>query len=147
MKYETSWTRPGEGSLQLEKFLKEADLQEAISLKWKQIQYDNPQRFETEYKGYVVWLEWNKVRGAEMRLFGRGPKGKGGERSGYDVSPKAMSVTKEVATAVAKHFYGQRKIFVHNKIFSTKVSGYKNRAPDDYTTYRPGWKKNWSFSA
>ena len=38
-------------------------------------------------------------------------------------------------------------IYVNDKIFSTKVTGYQNRAPDDYTTYRPGWKKTWNWSA
>ena len=57
------------------------------------------------------------------------------------------SAAKEVAQAVAKHFYGQRIITLNGKVFSTKVAGYKDRAPDDYTTYRPGWKKDWKFTA
>ena len=54
---------------------------------------------------------------------------------------------KEVANAVAKNFHGQRIITLNGKVFSTKVAGFNNRAPDDYTTYRPGWKKDWKFSA
>jgi hypothetical protein len=53
----------------------------------------------------------------------------------------------KVATAVANHFRGQRIITLNGKVFSTKVTGYQDRAPDDYTTYRPGWKKTWNWSA
>ena len=130
MNYENSWTRPG--------LLGKAFLTEAISLKWKQTNYDNPQTFETEYKGHKVRLEWRKGerKGAEMRIYSEN-KGKTG----------ALPATARVASAVASHFRGQRKIFVNDKIFSTKVAGFKNRAPDDYTTYRPGWKKTWNWSA
>ena len=127
MNYENSWTQPGEGFIT-----------EAISLKWKETNRDNPQRFETTHKGEKVTLEWQKgpppkgdvnLTGAHMHIKGKG------------------SAAKEVAQAVAKHFAGQRIITLNGKVFSKKVSGFKNRAPDDYTTYRPGWKKDWSFTA
>ena len=50
MKYENSWTQPG--------VLGKTFLNEAISLKWTQTNYDNPQRFETEYKAQKITLEW-----------------------------------------------------------------------------------------
>ena len=121
MKYESSWTQPGEG------FLKEA-----VIFKWKETNRDNPQRFETEHKGHKVTLDWYKgnsmKKGGTMHIKGDG------------------SDAKQVATAVAKHFSGQRIITLNGKVFSTKVPGYKDRAPDDYTTYRPGWKKDWKFT-
>ena len=122
MNYENSWTQPGEGFLR-----------EAVSLKWKETNRDNPQRFETTHKGEKITLEWFK--GDSMK--------KGGTMHVKGVGAQA----KEVATAVAKHFAGQRIITVNGTIFSTKVAGFKDRGPDDYTTYRPGWKKNWRFSA
>ena len=125
MKYENSWTQPG--------VLGKTFLNEAISLKWTQTNYDNPQRFETEHKGHKVTLDWFK--GNSMK--------KGGTMHVRGVGFPA----KDVASAVAKHFSGQRIITLNGKVFSTKVPGFKDRAPDDYTTYRPGWKKDWSFSA
>ena len=122
MNYENSWTKPGLGLLN-----------EKVSLKWKETKRDNPQTFETEYKGQKMTLQWYKgnsmKKGGTMHIKGLG------------------SPAKDVASAVAKHFYGQRIITLNGKVFSTKVAGYKDRAPDDYTTYRPGWKKDWSFTA
>ena len=121
MNYENSWTQPGEG------FLKEA-----LSLKWKETNRDNPQTFETTHKGEKITLDWFKgdsmKKGGTMHVKGAGAQ------------------AKEVATAVAKHFAGQRIITVNGTIFSTKVAGFKDRGPDDYTTYRPGWKKTWNWS-
>ena len=130
MNYESSWTRPG--------LLGKAFLNEAISLKWKETNRDNPQRFETTHKGKKITLEWQK--------------GKAGSKY-YDDTGAHMHIkgpipeAKDVATAVAKHFAGQRIITLNGTIFSTKVAGFKNRGPDDYTTYRPGWKKTWNWSA
>jgi hypothetical protein len=122
MKYENSWTRPGEG------FLKEA-----VSLKWVETNRDNPQRFETEHKGQKITLEWFKgnsmKKGGTMHIKGNG------------------APAKEVAQAVGKHFAGQRIITLNGSVFSTKVAGFQDRGPDDYTTYRPGWKKTWNWSA
>jgi hypothetical protein len=122
MNYENSWTQPGQGFLT-----------EKVSLKWKQTNRDNPQSFETTFKGQNFKLDWFKgdsmKKGGTMHIKGTGPN------------------AKDVANAVAKHFYGQRIITLNGKVFSKKVKGYKNRGPDDYTTYRPGWKKNWRFSA
>ena len=122
MNYENSWTQPGEG------FLKEA-----VSLKWKETNRDNPQTFETTHKGEKITLDWFKgdsmKKGGTMHVKGAGAQ------------------AKEVATAVAKHFAGQRIVTLNGKVFSTKVAGYQDRAPDDYTTYRPGWKKTWNWSA
>ena len=122
MKYENSWTRPGEG------FLKEA-----VSLKWTEVNRDNPQTFETTHKGQKITLDWFKgdsmKKGGTMHVKGAGAQ------------------AKEVAQAVGKHFAGQRIITLNGKVFSTKVAGFNDRAPDDYTTYRPGWKKTWNWSA
>ena len=127
-----SWTIPGQG------YLREVYLEEAISLKWKETNRDNPQTFETTHKGEKITLKWQK--------------GKAGSKL-YDATGAYMRIegsgapAKEVATAVAKHFAGQRIITLNGKVFSTKVAGFKDRAPDDYTTYRPGWKKTWNWSA
>jgi len=122
-----SWTIPGQG------YLREVYLEEAISLKWKETNRDNPQTFETTYKAKKVTLDWYKgdsmKKGGTMHIKGNG------------------APAKEVAQLVAKHFYGQRIITLNGKVFSTKVAGFQDRAPDDYTTYRPGWKKDWSFTA
>jgi len=127
MNYENSWTQPGEGFLV-----------EKVSLKWKQTNRDNPQTFETTHKGKKITLDWQKgpTPGPKINLTGAHMHIKG------DGAP-----AKEVATAVAKHFAGQRIITLNGTIFSTKVAGFKNRGPDDYTTYRPGWKKTWNWSA
>ena len=131
-----SWTIPGQG------FLREVKLEEAIKLKWKETNRDNPQRFETTHKGQKVTLEWFKgpkpgpkinLTGAHMHI----------KSENQPAGPAAI----EVANAVAKHFSGQRIITLNGKVFSKKVSGFKDRGPDDYTTYRPGWRKNWSFTA
>ena len=131
MKYESSWTRPG--------LLGKSFLTEAISLKWKETKRDNPQTFETTHNGQKMKLEWYK--GDSMK--------KGGTMhvSAWGLPGAQSKEAKEVANAVAKHFAGQRIITLNGRVFSTKVAGFKDRAPDDYTTYRPGWKKNWSFSA
>ena len=131
MKYENSWTQPG--------VLGKTFLNEAISLKWTQTNYDNPQRFETEHKGHKVTLDWFK--GNSMK--------KGGTMhvSAWGLPGAQSKEAKEVATAVAKQFAGQRIITLNGRVFSTKVAGFKDRAPDDYTTYRPGWRKDWSFTA
>ena len=125
MNYESSWTRPG--------LLGKAFLNEAISLKWKETNRDNPQSFETTFKGQNFKLDWFKgnsmKKGGTMHIKGDG------------------AAARQVADAVAKHFYGQRIITLNGTIFSTKVAGFKNRGPDDYTTYRPGWKKTWNWSA
>ena len=127
-----SWTIPGQG------YLREVYLEEAIKLKWKETNRDNPQRFETTHKGQKITLEWFKspppgpkinLKGAHMHIKGLG------------------TPAKEVASAVAKHFAGQRIITLNGKVFSTKVSGFQDRGPDDYTTYRPGWKKTWTIRA
>ena len=131
-----SWTVPGQG------FLREVKLEEAIKLKWKETNRDNPQRFETTHKGQKITLEWFKspppgpkinLKGAHMHI----------KSENQPAGPAAI----EVANAVAKHFSGQRIITLNGKVFSKKVSGFKDRGPDDYTTYRPGWRKNWSFTA
>jgi len=125
-----SWTIPGQGYL---KMWDEASLQEAISLKWVETNRDNPQRFETEHKGQKITLEWFKgnsmKKGGTMHIKGNG------------------APAKEVAQAVGKQFSGQRIITLNGSVFSTKVAGFQDRGPDDYTTYRPGWKKDWSFTA
>ena len=125
MNYENSWTRPG--------VLRGNFLNEALSLKWKETNRDNPQRFETVVDGQKVTLEWFKgdsmKKGGTMHIKGTGTS------------------ASKAATAVAKHFRGQRIITLNGKVFSTKVAGYQDRAPDDYTTYRPGWKKTWNWSA
>ena len=128
MNYENSWTRPG--------VLRGNFLNEALSLKWKETNRDNPQRFETVVDGQKVTLEWFK--GDSMK--------KGGTMHIKAGAP-AFAVANKAATAVAKHFRGQRIITLNGKVFSTKVAGYQDRAPDDYTTYRPGWKKTWNWSA
>ena len=127
-----SWTQPGQG------YLREVYLEEAIKLKWKETNRDNPQRFETTHKGQKITLEWFKgpTPGPKINLTGAHMHIKG------DGAPAI-----EVANAVAKHFAGQRIITLNGKVFSKKVSGFKDRGPDDYTTYRPGWRKNWSFTA
>ena len=134
MKYENSWTQPG--------VLRGNYLTEAIKLKWKETNRDNPQRFETTHKGQKVTLEWFKgpkpgpkinLKGAHMHI----------KSENQPAGPAAI----EVANAVAKHFAGQRIITLNGKVFSTKVPGFKDRGPDDYTTYRPGWRKDWSFTA
>ena len=121
MKYESSWTQPGEG------FLKEA-----VTIEWAETNRDNPQSFETEYKAKKVTLDWYKgnsmKKGGTMHIKGNG------------------APAKEVAQLVAKQFAGQRIITLNGKVFSTKVAGFKDRSPDDYTTYRPGWKKDWTFT-
>ncbi len=131
-----SWTVPGQG------FLREVYLEEAIKLKWKETKRDNPQRFETTHKGQKITLDWQKgpppghninLTGAHMHI----------KSENQPAGPAAI----EVANAVAKHFAGQRIITLNGKVFSKKVSGFKDRGPDDYTTYRPGWRKNWSFTA
>ena len=128
MNYENSWTKPGLGLLN-----------EKVSLKWKETKRDNPQTFETEYKGQKMTLQWYK---------GNSMKKGGTMHVGAVGLPGAQSKeAKAVATAVAKHFAGQRIITLNGKVFSTKVKGFNDRSPDDYTTYRPGWKKKWSFSA
>ena len=125
MNYENSWTRPG--------VLRGNFLNEALSLKWRETNRDNPQRFETVVDGQKVTLEWFKgdsmKKGGTMHIKGTGTS------------------ASKAATAVAKHFRGQRIITLNGKVFSTKVAGYQDRAPDDYTTYRPGWKKTWNWSA
>ena len=125
MNYENSWTRPG--------VLRGNFLNEALSLKWKETNRDNPQRFETVVDGQKVTLEWFKgdsmKKGGTMHIKGTGTS------------------ASKAATAVAKHFAGQRIVTLNGKVFSTKVAGYQDRAPDDYTTYRPGWKKTWNWSA
>ena len=134
MKYENSWTQPG--------LLGKSFLNEAIKLKWKETNRDNPQRFETTHKGQKITLEWFKspppgpkinLKGAHMHI----------KSENQPAGPAAI----EVANAVAKHSAGQRIITLNGKVFSKKVSGFKDRGPDDYTTYRPGWRKNWSFTA
>ena len=134
MKYENSWTQPG--------LLGKTFLTEAIKLKWKETNRDNPQRFETTHKGQKVTLEWFKgpkpgpkinLKGAHMHI----------KSENQPAGPAAI----EVANAVAKHFSGQRIITLNGKVFSKKVSGFKDRGPDDYTTYRPGWRKTWNWSA
>ena len=127
-----SWTIPGQG------YLREVYLEEAISLKWKETNRDNPQTFETTHKGKKITLDWQKgpTPGPKINLTGAHMHIKG------DGAP-----AKEVATAVAKHFAGQRIITLNGKVFSTKVKGFQDRGPDDYTTYRPGWKKTWNWSA
>jgi len=131
-----SWTIPGQGYL---KMWNEASLEEAITLNWKETNRDNPQRFETDHKGQKMTLEWFK---------GNSMKKGGTMHLGAVGLPGAQSKeAREVANAVAIHFAGQRIITLNGKVFSTKVKGYKDRGPDDYTTYRPGWKKKWSFSA
>ena len=125
MNYENSWTRPG--------VLRGNFLNEALSLKWKETNRDNPQTFETVVDGQKVTLEWFKgdsmKKGGTMHIKGTGTS------------------ASKAATAVAKHFAGQRIVTLNGKVFSTKVAGYQDRAPDDYTTYRPGWKKTWNWSA
>ena len=127
-----SWTIPGQG------YLREVYLEEAISLKWKETNRDNPQTFETTHKGKKITLDWQKgpTPGPKINLTGAHMHIKG------DGAPAI-----EVANAVAKHFAGQRIITLNGKVFSTKVPGFKDRGPDDYTTYRPGWKKTWNWSA
>lgn len=127
------------GSLHLQKYLKEAVLTEAVTLKWKETKRDNPQTFETTHNGQKMKLEWYK--GDSMK--------KGGTMhvSAWGLPGAQSKEAKEVATAVAKQFAGQRIITLNGRVFSTKVAGFKNRAPDDYTTYRPGWRKDWSFTA
>ena len=127
-----SWTQPGQG------YLREVSLEEAISLKWKETNRDNPQTFETTHKGEKITLDWQKgpTPGPKINLTGAHMHIKG------DGAP-----AKEVADAVAKHFAGQRIITLNGKVFSTKVRGFQDRGPDDYTTYRPGWKKDWKFTA
>ena len=131
-----SWTVPGQG------FLREFYLEEAIKLKWKETKRDNPQRFETTHKGQKITLDWQKgpppgpkinLTGAHMHI----------KSENQPAGPAAI----EVANAVAKHFAGQRIITLNGKVFSKKVSGFKDRGPDDYTTYRPGWRKTWNWSA
>ena len=131
-----SWTIPGQG------YLREVYLEEAIKLKWKETNRDNPQRFETTHKGQKITLEWFKspppgpkinLKGAHMHI----------KSENQPAGPAAI----EVANAVAKHFSGQRIITLNGKVFSTKVPGFQDRGPDDYTTYRPGWKKTWNWSA
>ena len=131
MNYENSWTSPGEGFLV-----------EKVSLKWKQTNRDNPQRFETTHKGQKITLEWFKspppgpkinLKGAHMHI----------KSENQPAGPAEI----EVANAVAKLFAGQRIITLNGKVFSKKVSGFKDRGPDDYTTYRPGWRKTWNWSA
>jgi len=128
MNYENSWTKPGSGLLN-----------EKVSLKWKETKRDNPQTFETTYKGQKMTLEWWK--GDSMK--------KGGTMhvSAWGLPGAQSKEAKAVANAVAKHFAGQRIITLNGKVFSKKVKGFNDRSPDDYTTYRPGWKKNWRFSA
>ena len=126
MNYENSWTRPG--------VLRGNFLNEAISLKWKETNRDNPQRFETVVDGQKVTLEWFK--GDSMK--------KGGT---MHIKAISWASGRKVADLVAKQFAGQRIITLNGKVFSTKVAGYQDRAPDDYTTYRPGWKKIWNWSA
>ena len=133
-----SWTQPGQG------FLREVYLEEAIKLQWKETKRDNPQRFETTHKGQKITLDWQKgpppgpkinLTGAHMHLKAWGLPGAQSKEA------------KEVANAVAKNFHGQRIITLNGKVVSTKVSGFKDRGPDDYTTYRPGWRKNWEIKA
>ena len=127
--YENSWTIPG--------VIGKNFLNEAVTIQWAQTKHDNPQSFETTYKNKKITLDWYKSD--------RGPD--------YDDTGAHMHIkgsgapAKEVAQLVAKHFAGQRIITLNGKVFSTKVAGFKNRAPDDYTTYRPGWKKDWTFTA
>ena len=91
MKYENSWTQPG--------VLRGNYLTEAIKLKWKETNRDNPQRFETTHKGQKVTLEWFKgpkpgpkinLKGAHMHI----------KSENQPAGPAAI----EVANAVAKHF-------------------------------------------
>ena len=121
------------GSLQLEKYLYEAQLNEAVTIEWAETNRDNPQRFETEYQGKKITLEWFK--GDSMK--------KGGT---MHIKAISWASGRKVADLVAKQFAGQRIITLNGKVFSTKVKGFKDRGPDDYTTYRPGWKKDWTFT-
>ena len=126
-----SWTIPGQGYLKM--WNEAGDLQEAVTIEWKETNRDNPQTFETTHKGQKITLDWFKgnsmKKGGTMHVKGNG------------------APAKEVAQAVAKQFAGQRIITLNGKVFSTKVAGFNDRAPDDYTTYRPGWKKTWNWSA
>ena len=131
-----SWTTPGHS------YFTEGTLKEASTIVWKETKRDNPQTFETNHKGQKMTLEWQKgkagskyvdLTGAHMHL------------SAWGLPGAQSKEAKEVANAVAKHFSGQRIITLNGKVFSTKVPGRPNRAPDDYTTYRPGWKKNWTI--
>ena len=125
-----SWTIPGQGYLKM--WNEAGDLQEAVTIEWKETNRDNPQTFETTHKGQKITLDWFKgnsmKKGGTMHVKGNG------------------APAKEVAQAVAKQFAGQRIITLNGKVFSTKVAGFKDRSPDDYTTYRPGWKKDWTFT-
>ena len=133
MNYENSWTQPGEG------FLKES-----VTIQWAETNRDNPQSFETTYKAKKVTLDWYK--GDSMKKGGTMHIKSVRSIGGRSATAAKEAPAKEVAQLVAKHFYGQRIITLNGKVFSTKIAGYKDRGPDDYTTYRPGWKKNWRFS-
>ena len=137
MNYENSWTQPG--------VLRGNFLKEAVSLKWKQTNYDNPQRFETTHKGEKITLEWYK--GDSMKKGGTMHIKSVRSIGGRSATAAKEAPAKEVAQAVAKHFAGQRIVTLNGSPFSTKVAGFKDRGPDDYTTYRPGWKKTWNWSA
>ena len=122
-----SWTIPGQG------YLREVYLEEAIKLKWKETNRDNPQRFETTHKGQKITLEWFKgptpgpkinLKGAHMHI----------KSENQPAGPAAI----EVANAVAKHFAGQRIIQQNGKIVS------KGRSDKNFTTYRPGWRGTWN---
>ncbi len=126
MNYENSWTQPG--------VLRGNYLNEAVSLKWKETNRDNPQTFETTHKGEKITLDWFKgdstKKGGTLHIKGNG------------------AAAREVAQAVTKRFAGERVITLNGKDFSTKVAGRPDRSKDDnYTTYRPGWKKTWNWSA
>ena len=122
-----------EGSLHLQKYLKEAVITEKVTIEWAQTKRDNPQSFETTYKAKKVTLKWYK--GDSMK--------KGGT---MHIKAISWASGRKVADLVAKQFAGQRIITLNGKVFSTKVKGFKDRGPDDYTTYRPGWKKDWTFT-
>ena len=117
MKYESSWTQPGEG------FLKEVSYTNS-KYKFKEEGRGNPQRFVGFGNAEGVSVEWNKNNKTVIHV-----RGTGGEDS---------PVAKAVVQDVIKHFHGERIIQQNGKIVS------KGRSDKNFTDYRPGWRGTWN---
>jgi hypothetical protein len=95
------------------------DHRKGVEFKFKQKGRDN---YEGEGKAKGVTVSWSK-----------------GANHVINISGKA---DKKLVDKVIAHFAGQRIIKVNGKVVD---KGRKNISKDgDYTTYRPGWQKDWA---
>jgi hypothetical protein len=97
--------------------------------------------------------QWDHRKGSQFKFKQKGRDNYEGEGSAKGVTVSwskganhviniSGKADKKLVDKVIAHFAGQRIIKVNGKVVD---KGRKDIAKDqDYTTYRPGWQKNWA---